>query len=139
MTESSEHVTLVQKLGVAMRERWPTVLVTEDLPRVRRWRHTVGKHVPDVVAWTPTNGRLHAVGEAKPHWDLWSRRFRNQLLDWLSDESIRICLITSEGYAPELQTVVEVVVGNKAHSRVLIIEDEIWWSRRPGTVNWISE
>ena len=41
-------------------------------------------HIPDVVAWTPADGRIHAIGEAKPRYDLWSVRFRLQLLDWLS-------------------------------------------------------
>ena len=87
-----------------MRRRWPAALVTEDLPRVRRWRHFIGEHIPDVVAWTPTDGRVHAIGEAKPRYGLWSERFRLQLLDWLSADDIPVCLVTSDGYAAELQT-----------------------------------
>ena len=140
MTESNEHIALVRELSAAMRKRWPAVLVTEDLPRVRRWRQFVGKHIPDVVAWTPANGELHALGEAKPHWDLWSDRFRLQLLDWLSEDPIPICLITSDGYTSELQTVVQVFVGDRAHALVQVLEGPFWWSRRPGEANdWVWE
>ena len=88
----------------------------------------------------PTDGRIHAIGEAKPHRELWSKRFRLQLLDWLSGERVPICLVTSDGYAPELQTVVQVVVGNHAHTRVQILEGPFWWCRREGTANdWIRQ
>lgn len=138
--ESPEHITLVRILGSAMRERWPAALVTEDLPRDRRWRHFIGEHVPDVVAWTPTDGRVHAIGEAKPRRDLWSTRFRRQLLDWLSGNATPVCLVTSPGYAAELQTVVQVVVGDRAHSLVHILDGPVWWSRRRGTANdWFCQ
>ena len=138
--ESPEHIALVGTLGAAMRLRWPRTLVTEDLPRVRRWRHFVGEHVPDVVAWTPADGRVHAVGEAKPHRDLWSERFRRQLLDWVSEGDIVVCLVTSEGYAPELQSVVEVRVGDRAHALVQILEGQFWWCRHPGGPNeWVCK
>ena len=136
--ESPEHIGLVMALGDAMRLRWSNTLVTEDLPRFGRWRHFVGKHVPDVVAWTPIDGRVHAIGEAKPLNDLWSERFRRQLLDWLSEDNIEICLVTSVGYASELQSVVQVVVGDRAHSLVQILEGPFWWFRRPGSTNdWV--
>ena len=138
--ESREHIALVEILGVAMRQRWPSALVTEDRPRIGRRRLFFGKHVPDVVAWTPDDGRIHAIGEAKPHGDLWSERFRRQLLDWVSVDDIPVCLVTSEGYAAELQSVVQVVVGDRAHSLVQILEGPFWWSRRPGgTNNWVWE
>ena len=138
MMESVEHIALVGSLGAAMRQRWPGALVTEDLPRVRRSRHFVGEHVPDVVAWTPADGRVHAIGEAKPHRELWSERFRLQLLDWLSWNGIPVCLVTSEGYAAELQSVVQVIVGDRAHDLVQILEGPFWWSRRPGRANdWV--
>ena len=140
MMESPEHIALVETLGEAMRRRWPATLVTEDLPRVRRWRHFIGEHIPDVVAWTPADGRVHAIGEAKPHQDLWSDRFRLQLLDWLSADGIPVCLVTSDGYAAELQTVVQVVVGDRAHDRVQIVEGPYWWCRRPDRANeWVCE
>ena len=114
--------------------------MTEDLPRVRRSRRFVGEHVPDVVAWTPADGRVHAIGEAKPHREVWSDRFRLQLLDWLSGNDIPVCLVTSEGYAAELQSVVQVVVGDRAHGLVQILEGPFWWSRRPGGPNdWVWE
>ena len=138
--ESPEHIALVETLGEAMRRRWPTALVTEDLPRVGRWRHFIGDHIPDVVAWTPADGRVHAIGEAKPQQDLWSDRFQLQLLDWLSADGIPVCLVTSDGYAAELQTVVQVVVGDRAHDRVQIVEGPYWWCRRPGSANdWVCE
>ena len=138
--ESPEHIALVAKLCTAMQQRWPTALVSDDRPRVRRCRHFVGQHVPDVVAWTPATGRIHALGEAKPHWDLWSPRFRLQLLDWLSEDVLPVCLVTSDGYTAELQTVVQVVVGNRAHGLVQILEGPFWWSRRPGAANdWVWE
>ena len=100
----------------------------------------MGEHVPDVIAWTPTDGRIHAIGEAKPHRDLWSERFRLQLLDWVSEDGIPVCLVTSEGYANELQCVVQVVVGDRAHARVQILEGPFWWSRRPDKTNdWVWE
>ena len=136
--ESPEHIALVSILGAAMRQRWPAALVTEDLPRVRRWRHFIGEHVPDVVAWTPADGRIHAIGEAKPPRELWSDRFRLQLLDWLSGNAFAVCLVTCEGYAAELQAVVQVVVGDRAHALVQILDGPFWWSRRPGTANdWV--
>ena len=136
--ESPEHVRLVCSLARAMGQRWPGSLVTEDLPRVRRWRHFIGEHVPDVIAWTPNDGRVHAIGEAKPHQELWSDRFRLQLLDWLSRNDLAICLITSDGYAAELQTVVQVVIGNRAHTLVHILEGPFWWCRRRGSVDdWV--
>ena len=138
--ESAEHIALVSTLGNAMRHRWPETLVTEDLPRVRRWRHFIGEHVPDVVAWTPADGRIHAIGEAKPHRELWSERFRLQLLDWLSASDIPVCLVTSDGYAAELQSVVQVVVGDRAHALVQILEGPFWWSRRKGrSDDWVWE
>lgn len=140
MMESPEHIALVGILGNEMRQRWPAALVTEDLPRVRRWRHFIGEHVPDVVAWTPADGRIHAIGEAKPHRELWSERFRLQLLDWLSGNDIPLCLVTSEGYAAELQAVVQVVVGDRAHALVQILEGPFWWSRCPERANdWVWE
>lgn len=136
--ESPEHIALVETLGAAMRERWPSALVTEDLPRVGRWRHFVGDHVPDVIAWAPTDGRIHAIGEAKRQQELWSERFRAQLLDWVSRDDMPICLVTSQGYANEFQSVVQVVVGDRAHARVEILEGPFWWCRRPGAANdWV--
>lgn len=111
------------------------------LPKISRvCDHYIGEHVPDVVAWTPSDGRIHAIGEAKPHRELWSERFRLQLLDWLSADDIPICLVTSEGYAAELQSVVQAVVGDRAHALVQILEGPFWWSRRPGRTNdWVWE
>ena len=89
---------------------------------------------------TPTDGRIHAIGEAKRYHDLWSERFRLQLLDWVSEDDIPVCLVTSEGYANELQSVVQVVVGDRAHARVKILEGPFWCSRRPGRTNdWVWE
>ena len=136
--ESAEHIRLVRTLAAAMRHSWVASLVTEDLPRVRRCRHWVGHHVPDVVAWTPKNGEVQAIGEAKPHHDLWSGRFRDQLQDWTAQEGLTVCLVTSEGSAGELQTVVEATIGNQAHARVRILDGPFWWSRREGSINdWI--
>ena len=66
--------------------------------------------------------------------------FARGSLDWLSADDIPVCLVTSNGYAAELQIVVQVVVGDRAHDRVQIVEGPFWWSRRPGMVNdWVCE
>ena len=131
--EGDRHTRLVLALANAMRREWPAAHVTEDLPHsVGGARRKVGTHVPDVIARTPGSGEIQAVGEAKPGYDLWSNRFKNQLEDWMEQGSWPICLITCWGHADELRAVWETIAPRRHQTRVRVREGDGWWKAQPG-------
>ena len=130
--ESDEHSELVEELAQAMSVRWPNseALLDSKLAGGEKRRIRIGRYIPDVVLIDRMTRRIISIGEAKRYDDIESNHTTEQLMEWIEQSNIPICLAMSRGFRERMEDKIESATGVEKGKRIHLF-DGLYWRLRP--------